>query len=123
GERSGTGPTAWIDNIIRQDRRVTMSEHDDEEGYVGPAVLAFADTEITVAVQLRGYFQPIDGYYHWYGRVHTDSRVSELAGGRTHKVEIRTPEGSASGELADPDPWDRYRITGTSTPPFSVAAS
>jgi hypothetical protein len=32
-----------------------------------------------------------------------------------------TPEGSADGELADVDPWGRYRLTGTSTPPFAVS--
>lgn len=101
-----------------------MSEHDeDEEGYAGTAVLVIGETEIDVDVELRGHFQPIDGYYHWYGRIKADEQVSEHAGGRKQKVEIRTPEGSAQAALSDPDPWDRYRITGTSTPPFAVALS
>ncbi|MEY7971175.1 DUF4873 domain-containing protein [Saccharomonospora xinjiangensis] len=101
-----------------------MTGHDhDEDGYAGTATLRLGDTELDVAVQLRGHFQPIDGYYHWYGRIAADERVSELAGGRKREVEIRTPEGSASGELSDPDPWDRYRITGVSTPPFAVPTS
>ncbi|WP_199433914.1 DUF4873 domain-containing protein [Qaidamihabitans albus] len=96
-------------------------EH-DEDGYRGPATLLLADTEVPVEVELRGYFQPIDGYYHWYGRVKANERVSELAQGRKKKAEIRTPQGSAHGELSDPDPWDRYRIMGTSTPPFTLPA-
>ncbi|MBK1788943.1 DUF4873 domain-containing protein [Prauserella cavernicola] len=102
-----------------------MSEHDDdhEDGYRGPATLVVGDTELAVEVQLRGHFQPIDGYYHWYGRVKADERLSSLAGGKKHKVEIRTPQGSARGEISDPDPWDRYRVMGTSTPPFSVPTS
>ncbi|ASR34336.1 DUF4873 domain-containing protein [Prauserella marina] len=96
-----------------------MSEH-EEDDYTGEATLLLDDVELPVTVRLRGHFQPIDGYYHWYGRVSASDRVSELAGGRKKKVEIRTEQGTASGELSDPDPWDRYRIMGTSTPPFTV---
>ncbi|NIJ13938.1 hypothetical protein FHU38_004282 [Saccharomonospora amisosensis] len=99
-----------------------MTEHDqhDEDGYTGAAKLLLGDTELDVEVELRGHFQPIDGYYHWYGRVKADERVSGVAGGKKQQVEIHTPHGKARGELSDPDPWDRYRITGTSTPPFQV---
>ncbi|WP_019816581.1 DUF4873 domain-containing protein [Saccharomonospora saliphila] len=95
----------------------------DEDGYTGPATLLVDETEFEVEVHLRGHFQPIDGYYHWYGRIRPDRRLSELAGGRKRTVELRTPEGSAHGEISDPDPWDRYRVTGTSTPPFAVPTS
>ncbi|OZM75152.1 DUF4873 domain-containing protein [Amycolatopsis antarctica] len=98
-----------------------MSEHDhDEDGYTGPATLIVEDTEIPVEVTLRGHFQPIDGYYHWYGRIAVNERLAEIAQGRKKPAEIRLPEGSATGEISDPDPWDRYRIMGTSTPPFHV---
>ena len=66
-----------------------MHEH-DEDDYRGPATLVADDREIPVEVVLRGHFQPIDGRFHWYGRL------------------------SAS------DPWGRYRITGTGKPPFAV---
>lgn len=59
-----------------------MSEHDhDEEGYTGPATVLLDDTELEVSVQLRGHFQPIDGYYHWYGRIAASEALSELVGG------------------------------------------
>jgi hypothetical protein len=96
-----------------------MSEH-DEDGYAGEAILVIDGTEVSVKVDLRGYFQPIDGYYHWYGRVAADERLSTLVGGKKTAVEIRAGEHTARGELSDPDPWDRYRIMGTSTPPFHV---
>ncbi|EHK88304.1 DUF4873 domain-containing protein [Saccharomonospora azurea] len=102
-----------------------MSGHEhDEDGYTGTATLHLDEnTELDVEVELRGHFQPIDGYYHWYGRIKADQRLSELAGGKKRTVEIRTPEGSAHGEISDPDPWDRYRIMGTSRPPFFVPTS
>jgi hypothetical protein len=33
---------------------------------------------------------------------------------------LRTEGGEATGEVSDPDPWRRYRITGISTPPFRI---
>ncbi|WP_236795857.1 DUF4873 domain-containing protein [Amycolatopsis sp. GM8] len=95
----------------------------DDEGYTGPATLVVAGQEFDVEVDLRGHFQPIDGYYRWYGRIARDERLHELAGGRKQPAEIRTPDGFASGELSDPDPWGRYRLLGVSTPPFAVATA
>jgi hypothetical protein len=92
----------------------------EEEGYTGPATLHVAETELAVDVELRGYFQPIDGYYHWYGRVRENAELSGLLAGKKTPARLRTPQGEANGEVSDPDPWNRYRITGTSRPPFTV---
>jgi hypothetical protein len=92
----------------------------EEEGYTGTASLTVGDEEFEIEVDLRGHFQPIDGYYHWYGRIAAHEGLARLLSGRKHKGEIRTAEGSALGEISDPDPWGRYRVTGTSTPPFAV---
>ncbi|MQA25939.1 MAG: DUF4873 domain-containing protein [Micromonosporaceae bacterium] len=94
-----------------------VSEH-DQEGYQGAATLRVGEAELDVEVTLRGQFQPIDGLYHWYGRVRAVDRLDAIAGGRKTAVRLRTREGEATGELSDPDPWGRYRIMGTSRPPF-----
>jgi hypothetical protein len=73
---------------------------------------------VDVVVTLRGQFQPIDGRYHWYGRVAVDDRVSALGAGAT--VLLRTPAGEAEGRLSDEDPWGRYRLEGTGRPPFDT---
>ncbi|GAA3540941.1 DUF4873 domain-containing protein [Amycolatopsis ultiminotia] len=96
-----------------------MSEH-DEDGYAGPATLVVDDVALPVELELRGHFQPIDGYYHWYGRIAVDAALAELVGGRKKACEVKVGAQSAAGEVSDPDPWGRYRITGTSTPPFTV---
>ena len=93
---------------------------DDDDGYTGPATLAVEGQEFEVELALRGHFQPIDGYYRWYGRIAPHAGLDELVGRRKKPAEVRTPQGSAKGELSDPDPWGRYRILGTSTPPFTV---
>ena len=92
----------------------------DEDGYTGPATLVVDGAELAAEVDLRGYFQPIDGYYHWYGRVAANPALADAAGGRKKPCEVRIGEYASAGELSDPDPWGRYRLTGTSTPPFAV---
>jgi hypothetical protein len=91
-----------------------------DEGYQGRATVIVDEREFTVDVDVRGHFQPIDGRYHWYGRVRPNAELAELVGGRKRTARLRTPEGDAEGELSDPDPWGRYRITGVSRPPFAV---
>jgi Domain of unknown function (DUF4873) len=96
-----------------------MSEHDDD-GYTGEATLIFGDEEVAVSVDLRGYFQPIDGRYHWYGRIKANDEVTSRAEGGVRSALLRTPTGQAEGTLTDPDPWGRYRVGGISTPPYRI---
>ncbi|HVW40771.1 MAG TPA: DUF4873 domain-containing protein [Amycolatopsis sp.] len=93
------------------------------DAYTGPATLVVDGAQVQVELTLCGHFQPIDGYYHWYGRIAPHPDLDRLVGARKVPAEVRTPDGTASGELSDPDPWGRYRILGTSTPPFAVPAT
>jgi len=93
----------------------------DADGYQGPAELILgAGLTFAVRADLRGYFEPIDGRYHWYGRLaRHDGLTAALAEGRASGT-LRTPEGTAACEVSEPDPWQRYRVAGLSTPPFPV---
>ncbi|MGH8571311.1 MAG: DUF4873 domain-containing protein [Gammaproteobacteria bacterium] len=96
-----------------------MTEPEHHDGFDGPATLVVGGAELAVTVHLRGLFQPIDGRYHWYGRIEANEELSaRLAGGAT--VRLRTAHGEAAGQVSDPDPWGRYRIDGVGTPPFPV---
>jgi hypothetical protein len=95
----------------------------DEDGYAGAATLHVGEHELDVEVTMRGVFQPIDGRYHWYGRVAVNDALQHVTGGRKTAVTIRTPYGEAAGEVSDPDAWGRYRIMGTSTPPFRAGTA
>lgn len=100
-------------------------EHDhahDEDGYAGPATLLVDGRTLDVEIRLTGCFQPLDGRYHWYGRLAPDARLSALVDGRPVPVTVCTPHGRAEGELRDPDLWQRMRVEGTSTPPFTAMA-
>ena len=90
-----------------------MNEHTSGESYDGPARIG--DTE--VAVRLRGHFEPIDGRFHWWGRVAADESLdSEHRSGAS--VTLVTPHGEATGKLTDVDVWGRFRVSGTGRPPF-----
>lgn len=99
-------------------------EHDhDEDGFAGPATLEVDGTEYAVDVTLVGHFEPLDGRYHWYGRVGAHDGLDAALGGTKRPARITTPHGTADGELSDVDPWGRYRLAGTSTPPFAVESA
>jgi hypothetical protein len=84
-----------------------------EHEYAGPARIGGTEVD----VRLRGQFQPIDGRFHWWGRVAADET---LAAQQTPgaEVTVATPHGEATGRLSDVDPWGRFRVTGTGRPPF-----
>lgn len=93
--------------------------HEPGEEYLGSAEVLGDEQAgaIAVQVQLRGHFQPIDGRFHWYGRIDADQALTERhRSGAT--IALRTPHGTAAGKIADVDPWGRFRITGLGTPPF-----
>jgi hypothetical protein len=93
----------------------------EEDGYTGEATLTLDGTVLTVEVVLRGNFEPVDGRYHWYGRIQPHSGLS--TGPRKPDAVLKTPFGEATGTLSDPDTWGRYRISGTSRPPFDIPIS
>jgi hypothetical protein len=93
------------------------AEHEHDDGYDGPALLVTSDAEYAVEALLRGHFEPVDGRYHWHGRVSGD-----LAGleGRRHDAVLVTPSGQALCRVHDPDLWGRFCVAGVSRPPFAV---
>jgi len=94
-------------------------EHGDV-GYVGPATVLIGAAAVPVQVDLRGYFQPIDGFFHWYGRIAANPELNAQVPGNRADVVLRTPRGERPAELSDPDLWGRFRISGESTPPFDL---
>ena len=97
-------------------------------GYAGRGVLSRGvvgggapaprrEPTMEVEVQLRGHFEPLDGRFHWYGRIAADDElVARHPSGST--VVLITPHGRAEGRLSDLDPWGRFRISGTGRPPY-----
>jgi hypothetical protein len=80
-----------------------MISHDGD-GFTGVARLTVGATLFNVLVELRGYFEPIDGRYHWYGRVsRNDSLTDVLTGSRASAV-LETCGVATGSKAAAPRP-------------------
>ncbi|MEV2223782.1 DUF4873 domain-containing protein [Nocardia vinacea] len=90
--------------------------------YSGPALLDAPGVEVPVEVTLGGHPDPIDGRYHWYGRV-APSDGHELPDPGRAEVLLTLPGGvPTAGRLQERDPWGNLRIVGIGTPPYPLAA-
>jgi hypothetical protein len=89
------------------------------EEYAGPATVSTepGTDGIEVEVDLRGHFEPLDGRFHWYGRISASPELAERVQSGT-TVTLSTSVGTAEGRVSDVDPWGRFRISGTGRPPF-----
>lgn len=89
--------------------------------YSGPAVLDTPGADIAVTATLNGHPDPIDGRYHWYGRLSATDPDALPDPGRAAVV-LRLPGAEpAPGRLQERDPWGNLRITGVGRPPFPLA--
>ncbi len=96
-----------------------MSDDHDLD-YSGEGTLVCRGTEIHVEAKIKGYFQPLNGLYTWYGRIQKNDELDELLKGARAIAVFTTPEGRAECVVGDPDFWGRYRISGKSTPPYHL---
>lgn len=87
----------------------------DHEGYRGPALLVTATDALEVLADVRGHFEPVDGRYHWQGRI--DGDLHDLVG-RRHDAVLVTPDGQARCVVTDVDLWGRLAVRGRGRPPF-----
>ncbi|WP_280429896.1 DUF4873 domain-containing protein [Nocardia brasiliensis] len=94
----------------------------DDYDYAGPATVTIGGRDIAVELVLRGHFQGIDGIYRWYGRIRPNAELADAVGDRAEGT-VETAFGTAAAVFGDLDFWDRYRVSGRSTPPFFVPKS
>ena len=102
----------------RQRPEAWVPEHDDD-GYEGPATLLVGEDALDVEVVLTGHLEPLDGRYHWYGRVTKNPTVDAAKQAGATDIVLRIPDGEpAPGRLAEHDAWGNLRVTGVGAPPF-----
>jgi cation diffusion facilitator CzcD-associated flavoprotein CzcO len=82
--------------------------------YDGPALIA----NRAVRVRLSGRFEPVDGRYHWGGRVAPDPQIAQLARSNRRDIRLIIAGRETSARLGQVDPWGGIRITGVSSPPW-----
>lgn len=99
-----------------------VPEHEDD-GHTGPAQVTVGQTVHDVEVALAGHLEPLDGRYHWYGRIaqHDELDAAKRAGATT--VRLAVPGRDAvEGRLAEHDAWGNLRVTGLGAPPFELTS-
>ncbi|PWR08206.1 DUF4873 domain-containing protein [Micromonospora acroterricola] len=82
--------------------------------YHGPAEVAGT----SVRVHLAGRWEPVDGRYHWGGRIEPDARVAGLVRSGRRDVELRIAGRARPARLAEVDPWGGVGVTGVGAPPW-----
>ncbi|QKT08490.1 DUF4873 domain-containing protein [Gordonia sp. X0973] len=98
----------------------THSPHEGSD-YIGDATVIVRGTEVPVQIEMRGYREPIDGVYRWIGRVSANQQLSDILGdAQRTDITIRTHDDPRPAVIGDPDPWNRFRVMGKSTPPYPV---
>jgi hypothetical protein len=93
---------------------------DDE--YTGPATLIADGCAFTVQVRLSGRLEPVDGRYHWAGRVAAQDAITRLVRAGVRSATLRIG-GSVPVpvRLGDVDPWGAVRVVATSPPPWPAS--
>jgi hypothetical protein len=89
------------------------------DDYAGPVVVAAGEVTVCGQARLSGRVEPVDGRFHWSGRVAPDPVLAGLV-----RDGIRSVRVSAGGRppcearLDGVDPWGGVRLTGTGRPPW-----
>ncbi|GAB3858149.1 DUF4873 domain-containing protein [Dactylosporangium cerinum] len=78
-----------------------------------------------VELHLSGHFQPLDGRYHWGGRMtgaaDVPEEISALVRADRRDVQLRcAPADPVPARLLDIDPWGNVRFAGTGAPPHGA---
>ncbi|MEV6772129.1 DUF4873 domain-containing protein [Nocardia sp. NPDC051030] len=96
-----------------------LAEPEPAPEYSGPALLDAPGAELPVTVALSGYLDPIDGHFHWYGRISAPDGVELPDPGRGQVILTIPGRTPARGQLQERDPWGNLRIVGIGAPPFA----
>jgi hypothetical protein len=85
--------------------------------FTGTAVLLVGEDALAVQVTLSVRFEPVDGRYHWGGRIAPAPEVAALVRGGVRACSLRV-DSAAPARLGELDPWGGVRVTGVGPPPF-----
>ena len=104
-----------------QQVRKNVTGDDAGPSYRGPVTMRVDGATVEVDGELHGLFQPIDGSFHWYGRLAPDERISAWVAehGRA-PIDVSIDDGDpVRARLGERNPWGGHRITGTGPPPYA----
>jgi hypothetical protein len=90
-----------------------------EEGYTGRAVLEAGDRRLDVEVALGGYFEPLDGRYHWGGRLKPADGLADLVRAGVRDAVLRIGAEAGPLRMIDVDPWGGVTVRATGPAPWT----
>lgn len=104
---------------VRRPRSMAWLPPAEESGYDGRAVLLVGDRTLDVTVHLDGHLEPLDGRFHWYGRIDRSAAVAAAKEAGATTAELVVGGGPpAPLRLAEHDPWGHVQVNGTGPPPY-----
>ena len=94
---------------------------EEPAGYDGEATLIVSDQVVEVTVHLDGHLEPLDGAFHWYGRIERSAVVEAIkdAGATIGRLAIGDVP-PAELRLAEYDPWGHVQVKGVGAPPYPM---
>lgn len=106
----------------RRSRRTTWIPPEEPSGYDGPAILLVDGAAIEVDVHLDGHLEPLDGNFHWYGRIQRSAEVTAAKDAGATRGNLTIGRGApAELRLAEYDAWGHVQVTGIGAPPYAMA--
>jgi hypothetical protein len=89
--------------------------------YAGPVMVVANDVTIRADARLTGQVEPVDGRFHWGGRLAPSAELVELVRAGARAVVLRVDGGPPCGaRLEEVDPWGGVRVAAVGSPPWTV---
>jgi hypothetical protein len=89
------------------------------DDYAGPVVVTAGEVTVCGQARLSGRVEPVDGKFHWSGRVAPDPVLAGLLRDGIRSVRVSAGDRPpCEARLDDVDPWGGVRLTGTGRPPW-----
>jgi len=100
---------------------MAWSPPDEVTGFSGEASLIVGDQVMDVVVHLDGHLEPLDGRFHWYGRIEGCAAVEAVKdAGATTGLLVIGELPPAELRLAEYDPWGHVQVKGVGAPPYPM---
>jgi hypothetical protein len=108
-----------VRGVRRRRRPAPWVPPGEDDGYRGPARLRVGDLDLEVEIHLAGHLEPLDGRFHWYGRVQRDAAVTAAKEGGAVRALLTVRGGQpAEARLAEVDAWGNIQVSGYGAPPY-----
>lgn len=91
-----------------------------DEAYSGHAVVQIECARYPATVVLAGHFEPLDGRYHWGGRILPVREVADAVRRGARAATLLVDDRPFAVQLAEVDPWSGVRIRAIGAPPWAA---